>query len=161
MSQSRDVLAAEAAEYAQQLKEAQEASARKDDELVELAANRAVLEAEALDRAQQLEELRGAAMAKDQQLDDLAQARAALEESAKEQATELEVMAEKMKAMQSQLDSNATSHTSGVHRSAAAVERALETNDTETREKMEEMEAELTKMLCHLHMKQAMLGFHE
>jgi len=76
------------------------------------------------------------------------------------------MMAMKMQEMQEELATGGRlraqqEHSTGVARSAAAVELALETNDDETREKMEEMEAELTKMLCALHMKQAMMGFHE
>ena len=105
---------------------------------------------------------------KDMQLQELAKDRRALEANARVQATELDMMAMKMQEMQEELNRGAqqrarieSEHTTGVSRSAAAVELALETNDEETREKMEEMEAELTKMLCALHMKQAMMGFHE
>jgi len=115
---------------------------------------------------QKLEEFQHIAADKDRQLHSLFESRSALEASARIQATELDMMHEKMQMMQQEL-AEATMllpesvHTTSVARAAEAVEMALETNDEETREKMEAMEAELTKMLAALHMKQAMLGFHE
>ena len=132
-----------------------------------MAASQEILEAEASDRLRQMEELKLASVDKDNQLKSMAESRASLENSARVQAEELDEMKQKVSEMQAQLEAageeakNDQSQTSAVRRSAAAVELALETNDAETREKMEEMEAELTKMLCHLHMRQSMLGFHE
>jgi hypothetical protein len=156
----------EAKDRLRQLVQSKALAKRKDEELVAMAASRAVLEAEAQNRAQKLEEFQHIAADKDRQLHSLFESRSALEASARIQATELDMMHEKMQMMQQEL-AEATMllpesvHTTSVARAAEAVEMALETNDEETREKMEAMEAELTKMLAALHMKQAMLGFHE
>merc|ERR1711998_281654 len=76
----------------------------------------------------------------------------ALTQKALKQQEELSRMASELETIKGNMGA-----VGSLAESTLAVEKAISTNDQELLEKMEAMEAELTNMLCKLHLKKEMM----